>query len=87
MHGTTTTIPAAMVDSPIRLRRDVYDALVAERGATTVAEQAKLTGIPERTLYRIRRGEAVSITSAMRLAGVLDVRLTALFERIKEDAR
>lgn len=73
----------AQTDGKIRLRRDVYDALVAERGATAVADQMRLTGLQRKTLYRIRRGDNPSLASAMKMAESLGVPVPALFERVR----
>jgi DNA-binding XRE family transcriptional regulator len=73
-------------DAKVRLRRDVYEALVAERGAVSVAEQVDLIGLPRKTLYRIRRGDAPSLASAMKIADALGVPMSALFERVQDAA-
>lgn len=62
------------------MRRDVYDARTAELGANTVDEQARLTGIAPRTLFRVRRGDIPSLPTAVKLAGALGTPLSVLFE-------
>ena len=76
MHGTIQRVN----DTRIRLRRDIYDALVAQRGAKTMIEQVRLTGIPRRTLYRILNGSQPNAMNAMRIARALDQPVDVLFE-------
>ncbi|WP_166344945.1 helix-turn-helix domain-containing protein [Phytoactinopolyspora limicola] len=86
MHGTPAS-PETATDDRLVLRRDVFDRLTAKAEAVTVAQQAALTGVPERTLYRIRRGDAPGLTSAMRISDALGVPLNVLFKRIPADGR
>lgn len=83
MHGISAPDQAATRGMSLRLRRVIYDEMVTELGATTVAAQVKLTGVPERTLFRIRRGDPPSLNSAMRIADALGVPLPAIFERVE----
>jgi DNA-binding XRE family transcriptional regulator len=73
-------------DAKVRLRRDVYEALAAKRGAESVAEQVALIGLPRKTLYRIRRGDNPSMASAVKIAAALGSSVDALFERIEDAA-
>jgi transcriptional regulator with XRE-family HTH domain len=83
MHGISATETPAADDTLVRLRRDVYDRRVTELGATTVRDQASLTGVAERSLYRIRRGDPPSIGNAVRMAKRLSVPFDVLFERVE----
>lgn len=69
-------------DRLLRLRRDIYDALVAERGADTVTAQAILTGVPRRTLHRVLAGGPPTVSTAYRMADALSVSPTVLFEEV-----
>lgn len=69
----------------IRLRRDVYDAIIRERGATMVQDQVRLTGVPQKTLYRIRSGASPSFANAMRISRALGMPIAALFESVEAD--
>lgn len=70
-------------DADVRLRIEVYDALAAARGATTVVAQAKLHGVHRATLFRIRSGERLpSLELAMRMAADLGTTVEALFEQV-----
>lgn len=73
-------------ETEIRLRRDVFDALMAERNAKTVNEQVVLLGLSRATYHRIRRGDTPSLSTAMKMADALGVPFTALFERTSESA-
>lgn len=73
-------------DAKYRLRTDVYEALMQDKGATTVTEQVRITGLPRKTLYRIRRGDSPSLATAMHLSEQLGLPLPALFERVREAA-
>lgn len=69
-----------------RLRREVFESLAESRGATTVNDQVRLTGVPRATLWRIRNGEAPSLASAVKIADALGVPMSALFERVRDAA-
>lgn len=73
----------AKVVAKSRLRRDVYDQLVAERGVPQVKDQTELTGLSRRTLTRLRKGEPPGHDTAMVLAEALGVPVGVLFERVK----
>lgn len=74
--------PTRKADVVTRLRLEVYDALAAKKGATTVKEQADLHDMHRGHLYRIRSGERqVSLSLAMRMATDLETTVEALFER------
>lgn len=64
-----------------RLRRDVFDSLMAERDAKRVTDQVRLTGVPQRTLERIRGGGCPSFATATQISDALGVPLKALFQR------
>lgn len=69
-----------MVDR-VRLRRDVFEAQMLERGAVTADAQVALLGVPRRTLFRIKAGDTPSLATAMRIADALGMAVPALFER------
>lgn len=69
-----------------RLRRGVYDDLIRQRGATTINEQVRLTGVTRATLYRILGGSHPSFASAMKISDALGVQLNVLFERVEDAA-
>jgi len=68
-------------DGRLRLRREVFDALAAKRGAETVVAQAELTGVPRRTLYNLFAGTEPSLATASKLALALGCRVGDLFEQ------
>ncbi len=73
-------------DVKLRLRRDVYDRLMTERGATTVRTQLKvLEGISESTLMRMRRGEPPSLATVVCASDRLGTPISVLFERVEAD--
>lgn len=74
----------ANTDTRYRLRRSVYDRLMDNIGAHTQMQQVELTGVPRRSLYRIRRGDPPSLANAMRIAGALSVPFDVVFERVQE---
>lgn len=73
-------------ETRIRLRSDIFRALTAERGATSIGEQVALTGVSRATLYRIRAGHPPSLANAMRMAEALGVPMNVLFERVQDAA-
>ncbi|TDE03426.1 helix-turn-helix domain-containing protein [Jiangella asiatica] len=82
----TAPTPAGRISETFRLRREVYDRLVEAKGAGTVEQQVRLTGVARATLFRIRGGDPPSLTSAVKIADALGVPLNALFERVKDTA-
>lgn len=71
-------------DAKARLRVEVYDALAAKRGVTTVVAQAQLHGIGRQHMFRIRSGKwNPSLPVAMRMAADLGTTVDALFERVE----
>jgi DNA-binding XRE family transcriptional regulator len=67
----------------IRLRVEVYDALAARKGLTSVTAQAKKHGIDRTNMSLIRAGrKGVSLPLAMRMAADLDTTVEALFGRV-----
>lgn len=82
MNGTSAQQADAAGDTLIRLRRPIYDDLATARGAKTLAKQVELTGVPERSLVRIRQGRPPSIGNAMRIASAFSVPFDVLFERV-----
>ncbi len=72
-------------ESQYRLRRDLYDKLMARRGASTVDQQVEITGLPRATLYRIRQGSSPSLATAMAVADALGVTVETAFERVEAD--
>ena len=67
----------------IRLRVEVYDALAARKGLTSVTGQAKKHGIGRTHMSLIRAGrKGVSLPLAMRMANDLDTTVEALFGRV-----
>lgn len=75
-----------MADIKLRLKREVFDSLMADRGATVVADEVQITGVPERTIRRIRNGSSPSMSTALRMADRLGVPIAVLFERVEEPA-
>lgn len=75
--------PTAEKDAKVRLRVEVYDALAARRGVTTVVGQARLHGVGRQHMFRIRAGHRPSLTVAMRMADDLGTTVEALFEQVK----
>lgn len=74
--------PSAESDAKVRLRVEVYDALAAKRGATTVVAQAKLHEIGRQHLFDIRAGRSLpSLPLALRMASDLETTVEALFGR------
>lgn len=64
-----------------------FRAACRKRGATTVPACAALTGIPERTLYYLRRNPAsTSLVHALRLAEATDLTLHELFAPQHQEA-
>lgn len=72
--------------SQLRLRVDVFDDLAAARGAASVPEQVKLTGVSRPSLYRIRAGKPPSFANATRILAALNVPLDVVFERAQDAA-
>lgn len=70
----------------LRLRRPVFDQLALRHSATTVDEQVELTGVPRRTLCRIRAGGTPGLESAVKLSQALGVSMDELFERVEDAA-
>ncbi len=71
-------------DAKVRLRVEVYDALAAQRGVTTVVGQAKLHEIGRQHMFDIRSGRGrPSLPLAMRMAADLGTSVEALFERVE----
>lgn len=69
-------------DVKVRLRLEVYDALVAQRGVKTVVGQAKLHGIGRQHMFDIRAGRSLpSLPLAMRMAADMGTSVDALFEQ------
>lgn len=69
-------------DATVRLRLEVYDALVETKGASTVVAQAALHGVGRQHMFDIRAGRKLpSIKLAMRMAADLGTSVEALFER------
>lgn len=86
MAATSAVLAGTTDATRIRLRRDVYDALIEKKcDASTSVGQAEFLGISRATLYRIRSGDPPSISSAMRIADALGVPVDALFELTGED--
>ncbi|MDR7278898.1 hypothetical protein [Catenuloplanes atrovinosus] len=70
------------VPPSVRLRVEVFDALMAGRGHRTVAAQADALGVNRSTLFRLRAGETVpNLDLAMTMAAVAGTKVEALFER------
>jgi transcriptional regulator with XRE-family HTH domain len=70
----------------LRLRRPVFDDLATKHSATTVDEQVELTGVPRRTLCRIRAGGPPRFETAVQLADAFGVPMDELFERVEDAA-
>lgn len=69
--------------SSIALREDLFDALTAQRGATTEVQRAVLIGVDRGTVRRMRkRLFTPSFDVAMRMAEVLGTTVDELFERV-----
>jgi hypothetical protein len=74
-----------LIDEPrYRLRREVFDALAAQKQAPTINSQVTLTGVPRASLVRIRGGETPSMRNAGRIASALGVEIHVLFERVAD---
>jgi DNA-binding XRE family transcriptional regulator len=70
-------------DVKVRLRLEVYDALVARRGIKTVVAQAQLHGIGRQHMFDIRAARVhPSLPLAMRMATDLGTTVDALFEQV-----
>ncbi|MFE7868807.1 helix-turn-helix transcriptional regulator [Micromonospora sp. HUAS LYJ1] len=66
--------------SPIRLRTDRFDQLLASL-AETEQDRAQLLGMDRATLWRIRRGRVTpTLDVAMRMAAVCGTTVDELFE-------
>lgn len=75
-----------LTDEPsFRLRRDVFEALAAKRGADTIDQQADLTGVSRASLVRIRGGKSPSLRNAARIAQALGVEIHVLFKQTGAD--
>lgn len=69
--------------SDVRLRVEIFDALMAREGAKSVERQAEVLGLHRSTLFRIRSGEtAPNLTTAMQMAAACKTTVDALFERV-----
>lgn len=84
--GGTSASRARRNSETFRLRRDVFENLARSRGAATVNDQVRLTGVPRVTLWRIRNGEPPSLASAVKICDSLGVPMSALFERVRDAA-
>lgn len=60
-------------DDSLQLRTDVYDALAAAKGYTTVVGQARWHGIARSTMFRLRAGGRAELSTAARIAADLAV--------------
>lgn len=68
----------------LRLRVDVFDKLMAKRGATTVVDQARFLGIHRATIFRLRKGEPGSgHRVAVRMAAACGTTVEKLFEWVE----
>ena len=72
-------------DAKVRLRLEVYDALAAQRGVTSVVDQARLHGIGRQHMFDLRAGRAQpSLPLAMRMAADLGTTVEALWEWVMQ---
>lgn len=81
--ANTNAAPPKPNGSRQRLRVEVYDALAAQKGLTSVTAQAKRHGIGRTHMSLIRSGrKGVSLPLALRMAADLDTSVEALFGRV-----
>ena len=82
---TATSIPTRSgirATARVRLRNDIFDAAMQQRGAKTRGEQARLCDTDRTNLIRIRGGKtSPSLELAMHIAARLDMTVEDLFER------
>lgn len=78
--------PSQTPDLPrVRLRAEVFDALMARRGITSVVAQAAALGTNRSTLFRLRAGETTPLLDlAMDMARLAGTSVEALFELVTE---
>lgn len=74
--------PSQTSDTVVRLRVEVFDALMAAKGVTSVAEQARVVGVHRATIFRLRAGSGTSARTAMKLAAACRTTVDKLFERV-----
>lgn len=69
--------------SPIALRTEVFDRLMADRGAVSDVARARELGIDRATISRMRKRRfAPRLELAMRMADLLGTTVDELFERV-----
>lgn len=72
---------ARSTDVPVKLRLEVVDALMAARGITSVAAQARAVGVHRSHLFKLRNGEVEPLLGlAMKIASVAGTTVEAVFE-------
>lgn len=74
---STTETP----DTDVRVNWETFDKRCAALGAHTNEAKAKLIGLKERHLYRIRAGQTPTLGTAARMCSVLGVPFELLFEQ------
>lgn len=81
MTAAPTRSESATPPAPIRLRTNIFDALLADINAGTETERARLFDMDRTTLYRIRKGKVTpTLEVAMRMAERLGTTVEELFE-------
>ena len=85
MADTSARTSSTGHDTKLRLRRDVFDAVVTERNLGTVNAQTAHCGVSRATMWRARGGIPVGYAAAIRMSDALGVPLFALFERTDAD--
>lgn len=80
---TSVDTSATRGDAQVRLRVDVYDALAASKGYTSVESQATWHGLNRATLFDLRGGKTQPrLETAMRMAADLGVAVEVIWERV-----
>lgn len=77
MHATDSRSEAT---SQVRLKVDAFNALTAEKGATSPEDQAVLCGVHRATMYRWLAGAAPTLALALQVAKALDARVEDIWE-------
>lgn len=78
----TPTRSGIRATARVRLRNDVFDAAMTQRGAETRSQQARLCDTDRTNLIRIRGGKTTpSLELAMHIASQLGMKVEELFER------
>lgn len=74
----------ATVVAPVRLRREIFDALAKRKGAETHDEVAELLSLHRTTVIELRGGRReASLGTAMHIARFFAKPVERLFERVE----